>query len=106
MNRPTIGRGRVPLSTAVTHDGAVWVTTEGAGLYQLLNGSWNHFDTSSGLSNVFVWCVSEDARKQLWAGTWGNGMFVLKDGRFVMPASAWKNIRVPMAALYQAPDAE
>jgi signal transduction histidine kinase/ligand-binding sensor domain-containing protein len=100
---PDHWQGRVPLSTAVTHDGAVWVTTEGAGLYQYLNGSWNHFDTSSGLSNVFVWCVSEDARKQLWAGTWGNGMFVLKDGRFVMPLGL-ENIRVPMAALYQAPD--
>ena len=96
-------QGRVPLSTAVTHDGSVWVTTEGAGLYQYLQGAWNHYDTSSGLSNVFVWCVSEDTRKQLWAGTWGSGMFVLKDGRFVMPRGL-ENIRVPMAALFQAPD--
>ncbi len=100
---PDQWQGRVPLSTAVTHDGAVWVSTEGAGLYQYLNGSWNHFDTSSGLSNVFVWCVSEDARRQLWAGTWGNGMFVQKAGRFVTPPGL-ESIRVPMAALFQAPD--
>jgi signal transduction histidine kinase/ligand-binding sensor domain-containing protein len=103
MAPPDDWEGREPLSTAVAHDGAVWVTTEGAGLYQYLNGKWNHFTQSSGLTNGFVWCVSEDSRQRLWAGTWGNGMYIEKDGRFVHPPGM-ENITAPMAALFQAHD--
>ena len=103
MSPPDHFQGRVALSTTVTHDGAVWVSTEGAGLYKYLAGNWNHFTESSGLSNIFVWCVSEDAKGQLWAGTWGNGMFVRKDGKFVTPHGL-ENVMVPMAALFQARD--
>jgi ligand-binding sensor domain-containing protein/signal transduction histidine kinase len=96
-------QGRVPLSTTVSHDGAVWVTTEGAGLYRLFNGEWNHFGESSGLSNQFDWCVSEDAKSRLWVGSWGNGMFVQNDGRFETPPGL-ENMNVPMAAILHARD--
>jgi signal transduction histidine kinase len=103
LEPPDNWQGRVPLSTAVAHDGSVWVTTEGAGLYQYLNGRWNHFTESAGLANDFVWCVSEDSQQRLWAGTWGSGMFIKKSGRFLTPPGM-ENITVPMAALFQAHD--
>jgi signal transduction histidine kinase/streptogramin lyase len=100
---PDHWQGRVPLSTAVSHDGAVWVTTEGGGLYQFLNGTWNHFDESTGLSNQFDWCVSEDAKNRLWVGSWGTGMYVQSNGHFETPPGL-ENINVPMAAIFHAHD--
>ena len=100
---PDHWQGRVPLSTTVSHDGSVWITTEGAGLYQFTNGVWNHFGESSGLSNQFVWCVSEDAKNRLWVGSWGNGMFVQENGHFITPPGL-ENINVPMAAILHAHD--
>ena len=85
-------------SVAATHDGAVWGTTEGAGIYRFLNGAWEHFGGSNGLSNQFVWCVSEDSKSNLWAGTWGGGMFIFKDGRFVI-APGMENVMPPMPAI-------
>lgn len=64
-------------SVTAAHDGALWVTTEGAGVYRFFNGAWRHFGESNGLPNQFAWCVSEDAKSNIWAGTWGSGMFVL-----------------------------
>ena len=98
-------QGRGALSSTATHDGAVWVATEGAGLYQLLHGAWNHFRESSGLSNQFVWCVSEDKKNQLWAGTWGGGMYVQKDGRFVTPPGL-ENMNIPTPAILHAHDGD
>jgi ligand-binding sensor domain-containing protein/signal transduction histidine kinase len=103
LTSPDHWQGCAPLSTAATRDGSVWVATEGAGLYQLLDGVWNHFGASMGLTNEFVWCVSEDTRNRLWAGSWGNGMFVQEDGRFHKPPGM-ENVSVPMAAILQTPD--
>ncbi|HEU5070949.1 MAG TPA: two-component regulator propeller domain-containing protein [Verrucomicrobiae bacterium] len=68
---------------AQAHDGAVWAATEGAGVYRLAGQSWTHFDASAGLSNEFAWSVMEDSREQIWAGTWGGGLFRFEGGRFV-----------------------
>lgn len=100
---PDHWQGRVPLSTAASHDGAVWVTTEGSGLYRLFNGVWNHFGESTGLSNQFDWCVSEDAKQRMWVGSWGNGMFVQNDDHFITPPGL-ENINFPMAAILHAHD--
>jgi signal transduction histidine kinase/ligand-binding sensor domain-containing protein len=94
------GRGGAQ-SVAIAHDGAVWVTTEGAGLYRFFDGQWQHFGKTNGLSNLFVWCVSEDAQHRIWAGTWGGGMYVLKDGRFVTPPGL-ENVTAPMPAILHA----
>lgn len=94
-------QGQVPMSPAVSHDGSLWVTTEGAGVYQFLNGQWKHFGEEAGLSNQFDWCVSEDMKNRLWVGSWGNGMFVRENGRFVTPPGL-ENINVPMAAILHA----
>ena len=91
-------QGRVILSTATAQDGAVWVGTEGAGLYRFLDNEEKRFAESAGLSNLYVWCVSEDARKRMWAGTWGGGMFMQQGERFVVPPGL-ENVNVPMPAI-------
>ncbi|HUC84110.1 MAG TPA: two-component regulator propeller domain-containing protein [Candidatus Acidoferrales bacterium] len=100
---PDHWQGRVPLSAAVARDGSVWVTTEGAGVYQFLDGAWSHFGESTGLSNQFDWCVSEDAHRRLWVGSWGSGMYQKIDGSFEMPPGL-ENVKVPMAAILHAHD--
>ena len=101
---PDHWQGCVPLSTAADDDNGIWVGTEGAGLYHRLNtGDWEHFGISAGISNSFVWCVSEDEQHRLWAGTWGGGIFVQQGDQFVAPAGL-ENVIVPMPAILQARD--
>ena len=64
FNPPDHWRGCVPLSLTTDDDGGIWMGTEGAGLYHLLNNKeWNQYGFSSGFSNQFVWCVSKDNRE-------------------------------------------
>lgn len=95
-----LGRGGAQ-SIAAAHDGSVWITTEGAGVYRLLNDAWQHFGESSGLSNQFVWCISEDVRSNIWAGTWGSGMFVLTNEQFTH-APGMEGVNAPMPAILHA----
>jgi len=69
--RRTTGRGELVLSVTAARDGALWVGTEGAGLYRLLDNQWSHFGENNGLSNLFVWSVSEDLEGRLWGGDLG-----------------------------------
>jgi signal transduction histidine kinase/ligand-binding sensor domain-containing protein len=101
---PDHWQGCVPLSATADDDNGIWVGTEGAGLYHRLNtGEWKHFGSSEGISNQFVWCVSEDESHQLWAGTWGGGVFVEQGDHFVTPAGL-ENVIVPMPAILHARD--
>lgn len=100
---PDHWQGRVPLSTTVGHDGSVWVTTEGAGVYRFLDGAWSHFGESTGLSNQFDWCVCESAPGRLLVGSWGSGAYVKTDDHFEAPPGL-ENVKVPMAALLQTHD--
>lgn len=103
LEPPDHFQGRVPLSVTATQDGAIWVGSEGAGLYRLLNQQWTRFADNAGLSNLYVWCVSEDAQGRMWAGTWGGGMFMQQGEHFVAPPGL-ENVKVPMPAILQAPD--
>lgn len=80
---PDHWQGRPVLAITRAHDGAVWAATEGAGLYRMHANQWTNFGVSSGLSNLFVWSVIEDASHTIWAGTWGGGLFRMEAGRFV-----------------------
>jgi len=101
---PDHWQGCVPLSTTADGENGIWVGTEGAGLYHLKStGDWEHFGTSAGFANLFVWCVSEDEQHRLWAGTWGGGVFVEQGDHFVTPAEL-KNVIVPMTSMLQARD--
>jgi signal transduction histidine kinase len=70
------------LSVAVGGEGEIWAATEGAGIYHLKNGQWFHYGRESGLLNTYVWSVSPDAGGRLWAGTWGEGVFVQQGDSF------------------------
>ncbi len=76
---PDEWQGRPVLSTMRSHDGAIWAATEGVGVYRFKGGVWSHFD----LQNPFVWSVFEDSQQQIWAGTWGGGLFRLENEIFV-----------------------
>ena len=85
------------LSVLPAPDGALWVGTEGAGLYRLTNGEWTNFNFEQGIHNSYVWALAADAGGRIWAGTWGGGLFMqkgdafdfapgLENGRFSVPA--------------------
>ena len=101
LEPPDHWQGRITLSTTAAQDGSIWAGTEGAGLYRYLDGNWQHFGNISGLSNLFVWCVSEDNHGRMWAGTWGGGMFMQVGDHFVIPPGL-EDVKVPMPALLQS----
>ncbi len=70
------------LSVSPGKDKALWVGTEGAGLYQLKGGNWSRFGTEDGLPNLYIWSAVEDQEGRLWGGTWGSGIFVQKTSGF------------------------
>ena len=70
------------LSVLPAPDGALWVGTEGAGLYRLQNGDWTNFDPAQGIRNPYVWSLAADGAGKIWAGTWGGGLFAQKDDAF------------------------
>ena len=103
VNPPDQWQGRAALSVCEARDGGLWVATEGAGLYREESMNWMHFDAAEGLSNSFVWSVSEDARGRLWAGTWGGGLFVQNGARFD-PVPGFEDPSTPVLALLHASD--
>ena len=95
--------GRVILSTTVARDGAIWMGSEGAGLYRFQTNEWKVFGESAGLSNLYVWSVSEDMQGRIWAATWGGGIFVRQNNHFSAPPGL-ESVTVPMAATLQSHD--
>ena len=79
-------------------DGALWVGTEGAGLYRLQNGGWTNFYSDQGIRNPFVWSLAADGAGKIWAGTWGGGLFAQKDDAFDY-APGLENFHLPTPAL-------
>lgn len=70
------------LSVLPTPDGALWIGTEGAGLYRLQNGRWTNFDPAQGVHNPFIWSLAADAAGRIWAGSWGGGLYAQTDNAF------------------------
>ncbi|MBC8097103.1 MAG: hypothetical protein H7Y43_14955, partial [Akkermansiaceae bacterium] len=91
---PDQWQGRAVLSVTPGRDETLWIGTEGAGLYRLRAGEWSKFGTEQGLPNPFVWSVAEDAGGRLWGGTWGQGAFAQRDGRFEKVPGLDSNISV------------
>jgi ligand-binding sensor domain-containing protein/signal transduction histidine kinase len=86
------------LSVLPTPDGALWIGTEGAGLYRLQNGGWTNFFSDQGNRNPYVWSLAEDSAGRIWAGTWGGGLYAQKDDSFDF-APGLENFRPPIPAL-------
>jgi len=95
---PDKWKSRPVLSVLPAPDGALWVGTEGAGLYRLQAGSWTNFDLPQGIRNPYVWSLAADDAGKIWAGTWGGGLFAQKDEAFDF-APGLEDFRAPIPAL-------
>jgi len=103
VSPPDKWKSRAVLSVLPMPDGALWVGTEGAGLYRLQNDTWTNFDADQGIRNPYVWSLAADRAGKIWAGTWGGGLFAQKDGAFDY-APGFETFRVPVPALLCLPD--
>ena len=103
VSPPDKWQGRVVLSICPAKSGALWIGTEGAGLYRLEDGAWTNFSLAQGLRNPYVWSLAEDANGRLWVGTWGGGLFARENEVFDF-APSMENVRSPMPALLPAQD--
>ena len=95
---PDKWKGRPVLSVLPAQDGALWIGTEGAGLYRLRNGNWTNFDEVQGIRNPYIWSLAEDGGGKVWAGSWGGGVFVQSEdlARFL---PGLENFLLPTPAL-------
>jgi signal transduction histidine kinase/ligand-binding sensor domain-containing protein/DNA-binding response OmpR family regulator len=75
-----LGLGRVRVR-AVLEDrgGALWIGTEGRGLYRWRNGELKQFSRSQGLSGDNIHALMEDTTGRLWIGT-DRGLNAIIDG--------------------------
>ncbi len=103
VDAPDQWQGKAVLSVSEARNGALWIGTEGAGLYRMKQNDWTHFGATQGVSNSFVWSVSEDAQGRLWAGTWGGGLFV-QNGEHFQRAPGFEDAPTPALALLHVAD--
>ncbi|MGC3959221.1 MAG: two-component regulator propeller domain-containing protein [Verrucomicrobiota bacterium] len=99
---PDEWQGRPVYSIMRAHDGGIWATTEGAGVYHFDGTNWSHYGESQGLANLFVWSVFEDSQNRIWAGSWGGGLFRLEQDRFVVQTNLIP-LSDPVVALKESP---
>src|SRR5208282_1043512 len=57
INPPDNWQGRGVLSICQGKNNKLWFGTEGAGVYGLQDGKWEHYDEQDGLSNMYIWSV-------------------------------------------------
>jgi signal transduction histidine kinase/ligand-binding sensor domain-containing protein len=50
-------------------DGALWVGTEGQGIYRIVHGTADHFDSADGLSGDKITAIFQDHEGTLWVAT-------------------------------------
>src|SRR5690606_5187059 len=96
---PDDWQGRPVQSITRAADGTIRAATEGAGVYRFQSNRWMHVD----VANPFVWSVLADSRGDVWAGTWGGGLFRLIDNEFVVQTNLVP-LSDPVTALYESPD--
>lgn len=99
---PDDWQGRPVYSLTRTHNGDIWATTEGAGVYHFDGAKWKHYGVEEGLANLFAWSVFEDSQSQIWVGTWGGGLFRLIQDRFVVETNLLP-FSDPIVALKESP---
>lgn len=80
-------------------DGSVWLGTDGAGVFHYIDGKFAIYGEPQGLGSTHVCSGLEDARTNLWVGTWG-GLFRLDQGRFHR-AEGPKELRGMVLALFE-----
>ena len=67
---PLLGKTDGAVSSLfVDHANALWVGTQGHGIYRIINGQIDHFDRSDGLSGNQIQALFEDNEGDIWVDT-------------------------------------
>ncbi len=98
ISPPDQWQGRAVLSVCSGSGGALWIGTEGAGLYCFQDGVWTNYTSEQGIRNQYIWSLAEDRAGRLYAGSWGGGLFAQNGGAFEF-APGMENLTPPMPAL-------
>jgi signal transduction histidine kinase/ligand-binding sensor domain-containing protein len=72
----------VAMAVLPAHDGRLWVGNN-CGLAVFDGNHFRNYNEKDGLANSCVWALAEDAKANLWIGTYGGGLFRFRDDRFV-----------------------
>ncbi len=72
-NTPELGSSAITALLA-SHDGSLWIGTNGGGLAHYANGKFSSLRALDGLSSNVVRALYEDADGALWIGTQGGGL--------------------------------
>ncbi len=80
----TLGESRDWVVQSVCEDGqgGIWIGANGSGAMHWKDGVLQRFGPGQGLINQYVRAVFEDREQQVWAGTWGAGLFQFQADRF------------------------
>ncbi|MCK5074878.1 MAG: hypothetical protein KAR38_00815, partial [Calditrichia bacterium] len=68
INTPTLKNDNI-ISLHEDHDEALWIGTDGGGLYSYKNGKWKNYTRKEGLSNNHINSITSDWQGTLWIGT-------------------------------------
>ena len=74
-----------------SRDGKLWVGGQ-TGLGSFDGTGWKLFSTADGLPPIAVRALAEDAQGNLWIGTEGGGLFMLRDGKISAANAPVKDI--------------
>ena len=58
-------------------------TTQGLSIIDHNDGSFTNITKNEGFENEFIMCIYEDEKGQIWVGTDGGGIYILKDKKIV-----------------------
>ena len=72
----------VAMTVLSGHDGRLWVGNN-CGLSVFDGKHFKNYNEKDGLLNSCIWALAEDAKDNLWIGTYGGGLFRFRDGHFV-----------------------
>jgi signal transduction histidine kinase/ligand-binding sensor domain-containing protein len=72
----------VAMAVLSAHDGRLWVGNN-CGLAVFDGKHFKNYNEKDGLANSCVWSLAEDAKNNLWIGTYGGGLFRFRDDHFV-----------------------
>jgi signal transduction histidine kinase/ligand-binding sensor domain-containing protein len=71
----------VAMAVLSAHDGRLWVGNN-CGLAVYDGKRFRNYNEKDGLANSCVGALAEDAKNNLWIGTYGGGLFQFRDGHF------------------------
>ena len=69
-------------------NGDIWMATDGAGVCMYDGASYHHWDSSFDANGKVAYSITEDAGKDMWAGTMYKDLYHFHDNE-------WKNLRLP-----------